>query len=77
MIENNSMPVAVPPGASLGFGSPPSVLPSGITPPHMMLGRSTGGQHEGRAPMKEYIDRVADRKKWEDVCDTVNRMLLL
>lgn len=64
MIENNSAPVAVTPGATS--------LPSGIIPPHLMLARESGSnsaprEHTGRAPMKEYMDRVTDKRKWEDV----------
>ena len=69
MIENNSQPVAMPPGTSLGLGSGPS-LPSGIIPPHMMIKRERGDQGPaGRAPMKEYMDRVQDKQKWEDVSE--------
>lgn len=72
MIDNNSAPVAAPPGTSLGLGASPSLLPSGNVPPHMMLARGGGGggqagEFSGRAPMKEYMDRVADKRKWEDV----------
>lgn len=65
MIENNTTP-----DAFLGRGST-SMLPSGNAPPHMMVGRGRGqgevGEYSGRAPMKEYMDRVADKRKWEDV----------
>lgn len=69
MIENNSLPVSLLPGTSLEPGASPS-LPSGIVPPHMMLGKGASGSQDqpvGRAPMKEYMDRVTDKRKWEDV----------
>ena len=72
MIDNNStMPPAVSGGS---VGSEASTLPSGIVPPHMMLNRKRPADDGpvGRAPMKEYMDRVVDRQKWEDVSSTTS-----
>lgn len=80
MIENNSQPAAIPPGASLGLGTAPT-LPSGIVPPHMLLSRERGLDQQsgpaGRAPMKEYMDRVIDKKKWEDVSTLLDMKKIL
>jgi len=68
MAENNQLPPQVPPGASVS-----STLTSGIVPPHLLLGkRSADSEPQGKAPMKEYMDRVQDRQKWEDVSHSIS-----